>query len=86
MEWTPETIEAAGKVIVSIIAAIGAIVGTVASVVSLKNRKDLHIAHDRIRGIKGEPLQYRHLDLVKCKCPSLRAALDGICPECGGVR
>ncbi len=64
MEPTPEVIEAIGKAAVGVIAAIGAVVATVASAVTayytFKNRRDLHIAHDRIRDIVGEPLQYRY--------------------------
>ena len=64
MDLTPEVIEATGKALVAIIAALGAVVATVVSGVTayftFKNRRDLHIAHDRIRDIKGEPLQHRH--------------------------
>lgn len=64
MDLTPEIIEAIGKAIVGVVAAIGAIVATIASAITayftFKNRRDLHIAHDRIREIKGEPLQHRN--------------------------
>lgn len=63
MDLTPELIGALEKAAVNVIAAFGAIVATIASAATayytFKNRRDIHIAHDRIRGIKGEPLQYR---------------------------
>jgi hypothetical protein len=64
MDLTPELIDAFGKTAVSIIAAIGAVAATIASAITavytFRNRRDLHIAHDRIRNLKGEPLQYRY--------------------------
>lgn len=70
MDFTPDHIDAAGKALASIIAAIAAAAATLFSAygayVAKRGRRelevtqrDLHIAHDRIRELKGEPLQYR---------------------------
>lgn len=64
MELTPEQIEALGKVAVNVVAAIGAVLATVASVFTaywtFRTRRDTHHLGDKIRGVTGEPLQYRY--------------------------
>lgn len=63
MDLTPDQIEAVAKASTQVIAAFGAVIATITSAIvgyfTYKNRRDLHIAHDRIRDIKGEPLQHR---------------------------
>ena len=64
MELTPDTIKAIGEAAIGVIAAIGAVMATLASAITAiytyKNRRDLHIAYDRIRQINGEPQQFRY--------------------------
>jgi len=70
MSLTPEIVEAIGKAASVIITAGAAGLATVISAAaafmsyqakkrSEKAQHDLHIAHDRIRDLKGEPLQHR---------------------------
>lgn len=58
---SPEIIQIIAKASVEVVSIITAsVVGVFTTYLTLKNRRDLHIAHDRIREIKGEPLQYRY--------------------------
>jgi hypothetical protein len=61
---TPEQIEAIGKTMVNVIAALGAVCATVAGVFTAywtyRTRRDTHYLGDKIRTITGEPLQYRY--------------------------
>jgi hypothetical protein len=57
---TPEQIEAIGKVVIGIIASVGAIVSTITAYWTARTRRDTHYLGDKIRSVAGEPLQYRY--------------------------
>jgi hypothetical protein len=70
LNLTPEIVEAIGKaasvVITAGAAGLATVISAAAAFWSYKAKQkaeraqhDLHIAHDRIRNLKGEPLQHR---------------------------
>jgi len=66
VQVTPELVAAVGKVAVDLVGAIGTLIATVACVILgrkvKKTTRDIDIAHDRIRELRGEPPQQRYLN------------------------